>query len=72
MTMSESIIAKKQRILGNALEGSPKILEAVRSGLWTAQDASEYRKHIAEGLKRSSHAERVKMTMRGVPRTVRS
>jgi hypothetical protein len=70
--MSESILEKKHRILGNAPEGSPAILEAVRSGLWTAQDASGYRRTIAPASgPAKTHADRIAMTMRSNLRTVR-
>lgn len=64
--MTESIAEKKQRVLGNAPDGSPAVLRAIRNKEWTAQDAVEYRKYMT-GTTGSikTHAERVALTMRG-------
>ena len=62
--MTESILDKKQRILGNATHDSPEVTKAVSSKQWTAQDASEYRKATEKPGKRESHAQLVARTMR--------
>ena len=67
--MSESIIQKRDRLFGNAPEGSPAVLKAVTSGQWTPQDAQQLRKHLGNqsptGKTRQSHADRVALTMKG-------
>lgn len=66
--MTESILEKKLRILGNATDGSSEVLRAVAAKQWTAKDASEYRRATGKPG-RPSHTDLVKATMRVPTRT---
>lgn len=66
--MTESILSKKSRILGDKPDNRT-VLNAIRSKQWTASDAREYRKAV-QGVKKNSgpsYAERVAGTVRRNP-----